>query len=91
MALEISSKSEQLLCISDAAIHPIHLEQPEGMGHRLNKGPGVGRAVHRAHRRFPRRGNTNEAVPARVSGDPRGAKDPEKGDRQSLRQAQGKL
>jgi len=29
MALEVSSESEQLLCISDAALHPIHLEQPE--------------------------------------------------------------
>jgi len=29
MALEISSEGEQLLCISDAALHPIHLEQPE--------------------------------------------------------------
>jgi len=29
MALEISSQGEQLLCISDAALHPIHLEQPE--------------------------------------------------------------
>jgi len=29
MALEISSGGEQLLCISDAALHPIHLEQPE--------------------------------------------------------------
>jgi len=28
MALEISSEGEQLLCISDAALHPIHLEQP---------------------------------------------------------------
>lgn len=27
MALEICSCGEQLLCISDAAIHPIHLEQ----------------------------------------------------------------
>jgi len=29
MALAISSGGEQLLCISDAALHPIHLEQPE--------------------------------------------------------------
>ncbi len=29
MVLEISSEGEQLLCISDAALHPIHLEQPE--------------------------------------------------------------
>jgi glyoxylase-like metal-dependent hydrolase (beta-lactamase superfamily II) len=29
MALVISSKNEQLLCISDAVLHPIHLEQPE--------------------------------------------------------------
>jgi glyoxylase-like metal-dependent hydrolase (beta-lactamase superfamily II) len=29
MALEISSEGEQLLYISDAALHPIHLEQPE--------------------------------------------------------------
>ena len=29
MALEISSEGEQLLCISDAVLHPIHLEQPE--------------------------------------------------------------
>jgi glyoxylase-like metal-dependent hydrolase (beta-lactamase superfamily II) len=29
MALEVSSEGEQLLCISDAALHPIHLEQPE--------------------------------------------------------------
>jgi glyoxylase-like metal-dependent hydrolase (beta-lactamase superfamily II) len=28
MALAISSKNEQLLCISDAVLHPIHLEQP---------------------------------------------------------------
>jgi hypothetical protein len=35
-------------------------EEPEGMGHRLNKAPGVGRAVCRAHRRVPHRaGNTN--------------------------------
>jgi len=29
MALAISSGDEQLLCISDAVLHPIHLEQPE--------------------------------------------------------------
>jgi glyoxylase-like metal-dependent hydrolase (beta-lactamase superfamily II) len=29
MALAISSEGEQLLCISDTALHPIHLEQPE--------------------------------------------------------------
>ena len=29
MALAIYSGSEQLLCISDAVLHPIHLEQPE--------------------------------------------------------------
>ena len=29
MALAISSKSEQLLCVSDTLLHPIHLEQPE--------------------------------------------------------------
>jgi glyoxylase-like metal-dependent hydrolase (beta-lactamase superfamily II) len=29
MALAISSRGEQLLCISDVALHPIHLEQPE--------------------------------------------------------------
>jgi glyoxylase-like metal-dependent hydrolase (beta-lactamase superfamily II) len=29
MALEISSEGEQLLCISDATLHPIHLEHPE--------------------------------------------------------------
>ncbi len=29
MALEISSEGERLLCISDAVLHPIHLEQPE--------------------------------------------------------------
>ncbi|MBU4426555.1 MAG: MBL fold metallo-hydrolase [Proteobacteria bacterium] len=29
MALVISSEGEQLLCISDTALHPIHLEQPE--------------------------------------------------------------
>jgi glyoxylase-like metal-dependent hydrolase (beta-lactamase superfamily II) len=28
MALEISSEGKQLLCISDAALHPIHLAQP---------------------------------------------------------------
>jgi glyoxylase-like metal-dependent hydrolase (beta-lactamase superfamily II) len=29
MALEISSEGEKLLCISDAVLHPIHLEQPQ--------------------------------------------------------------
>ena len=29
MALAISSRGEQLLCISDVLLHPIHLEQPE--------------------------------------------------------------
>jgi len=29
MALAISSGNEQLLCISDAVLHPIHLEQPD--------------------------------------------------------------
>jgi len=29
MALEISSEGEQLLCISDTVLHPIHLEQPQ--------------------------------------------------------------
>ena len=29
MALAISSGGEQLLCVSDAVLHPIHLEQPE--------------------------------------------------------------
>jgi glyoxylase-like metal-dependent hydrolase (beta-lactamase superfamily II) len=29
MGLEISSQGEQLLCMSDAVIHPIHLEHPE--------------------------------------------------------------
>jgi glyoxylase-like metal-dependent hydrolase (beta-lactamase superfamily II) len=29
MALAVSSKQEQLLCLSDAVLHPIHLERPE--------------------------------------------------------------
>jgi len=29
MALAVSSKREQLLCISDVVLHPIHLERPE--------------------------------------------------------------
>ncbi len=29
MALAVSSKGEQLLCVSDTILHPIHLEQPE--------------------------------------------------------------
>jgi glyoxylase-like metal-dependent hydrolase (beta-lactamase superfamily II) len=29
MALAISSKGKQLLCVSDTVLHPIHLEQPE--------------------------------------------------------------
>ncbi len=29
MALAISSGGEQLLCISDAVLHPIHIEEPE--------------------------------------------------------------
>lgn len=29
MALAISSEGEQLLCVSDAVLHPIHLERPE--------------------------------------------------------------
>jgi glyoxylase-like metal-dependent hydrolase (beta-lactamase superfamily II) len=29
MALAISSEGEQLLCISDAMLHPIHIEQPD--------------------------------------------------------------
>jgi len=29
MALEISSEGEQLLCISDTVLHPIHLQQPQ--------------------------------------------------------------
>ncbi|MFC1971229.1 MBL fold metallo-hydrolase [Chloroflexota bacterium] len=29
MALAVSSKGEQLLCVSDTLLHPIHLEQPE--------------------------------------------------------------
>jgi glyoxylase-like metal-dependent hydrolase (beta-lactamase superfamily II) len=29
MAVVISSNDEQLLCISDAALHPIHLDQPD--------------------------------------------------------------
>lgn len=29
MALSISSESEQLLCVSDAVLHPIHLNRPE--------------------------------------------------------------
>jgi glyoxylase-like metal-dependent hydrolase (beta-lactamase superfamily II) len=29
MALAITSKNEQLLCISDVVLHPLHLEQPE--------------------------------------------------------------
>ncbi len=29
MALAISSKKEQLLCISDVVLHPVHLEHPE--------------------------------------------------------------
>jgi len=29
MALAISSQDEQLLCVSDVVLHPIHLEQPE--------------------------------------------------------------
>jgi len=29
MALAISSEGEQLLCVSDAVLHPIHLEQPD--------------------------------------------------------------
>jgi len=29
MALAISSRGEQLLCVSDVVLHPIHMEQPE--------------------------------------------------------------
>jgi glyoxylase-like metal-dependent hydrolase (beta-lactamase superfamily II) len=29
MALAISSKNEQLICVSDVVLHPIHMEQPE--------------------------------------------------------------
>ena len=29
MALAVSSEGEQLLCVSDVVLHPIHLEQPE--------------------------------------------------------------
>jgi glyoxylase-like metal-dependent hydrolase (beta-lactamase superfamily II) len=29
MALAISSEGEQLLCVSDTVLHPIHLEQPD--------------------------------------------------------------
>jgi glyoxylase-like metal-dependent hydrolase (beta-lactamase superfamily II) len=29
LALAISSRGEQLLCVSDVVLHPIHLEQPE--------------------------------------------------------------
>ena len=29
MALVVSSEGEQLLCISDVVLHPIHLEHPE--------------------------------------------------------------
>ena len=29
MALSLSSRGEQLLCVSDAVLHPIHLEHPE--------------------------------------------------------------
>src|SRR4030065_2461368 len=29
MSLAISSQGEQLLCISDAFLHPIHIEHPE--------------------------------------------------------------
>lgn len=29
MALAISSQDKQLLCISDAVLHPIHIEQPD--------------------------------------------------------------
>jgi glyoxylase-like metal-dependent hydrolase (beta-lactamase superfamily II) len=29
MALAISSRDEQLLCVSDTVLHPIHMEQPE--------------------------------------------------------------
>ena len=29
LALDISSKGEQLLCVSDTVLHPIHLEQPD--------------------------------------------------------------
>jgi len=29
MAVAISSRGQQLLCISDTVLHPVHLEQPE--------------------------------------------------------------
>jgi glyoxylase-like metal-dependent hydrolase (beta-lactamase superfamily II) len=29
MALAVSSEGEELLCVSDAFLHPIHVEQPE--------------------------------------------------------------
>ena len=60
------------------------LGMPEAMGHRLNKGPGAEGALRRAPRRVSVKGNTNETVQARVSGD-----DSEK--RRSPRRAVGSL
>ncbi len=57
---------------------------PEVMGHRLNKGPGAAGALRRAPRRVSVKGNTNETVQVRVSGD-----DSEK--RRSPRRAVGSL
>ena len=57
-------------------------EMPEGMGHRLNKGPGVGRAMRRAHRRAGNGTRTKRCRPG-YRGDEREAKDFERGSRQS--------
>ncbi|MFQ6094747.1 MAG: MBL fold metallo-hydrolase [Candidatus Bathyarchaeia archaeon] len=67
IAVSISSEGKQLLCISDAAIHPIHLEQPEWYAavdfaperavvtrHRLlNRATALKTLVHAFHFPFP--------------------------------------
>ena len=32
MAISVSSEEQHLLCISDAVIHPVHLDQPDWFG-----------------------------------------------------------
>lgn len=60
MALVISSEGEQLLCVSDTVLHPIHLEQPEWCA-AVDSAPGQ---VVSTRRRLLKRAVTEKALVA---------------------------
>ncbi len=58
MALAISSEGEQLLCVSDTVLHPIHLEQPDWYA-AVDLDPGL---VEASRRRILNKAATEKAL-----------------------------